>query len=98
MALWKMGSRDLRGLEFLAGMEDLGVFGEKFYPDGDAEMSSLGGFSLGDGADRSWSCNCIGPQNGEPLCPCQMRGVEQRSGRWVVPERDLGPVVRRGSL
>ncbi len=37
-------------------------------------------------------CGCIGPQNGEPLCPCRMRGVFQRDGRWIMPERDLGPV------
>lgn len=22
------------------------------------------------------TCNCIGPQNGQPLCPCQMRAVQ----------------------
>lgn len=38
-------------------------------------------------------CNCIGPQNGEPLCPCMMRGVIKRNGRWIQPEVDLGPVV-----
>lgn len=21
------------------------------------------------------TCNCLGPQNGEPLCPCQMRAA-----------------------
>ncbi len=38
------------------------------------------------------ACNCVGPRNGQPLCPCQMRGVFQRNGRWIMPERDLGPV------
>lgn len=38
------------------------------------------------------SCGCVGPQNGQPLCPCMMRGIQQRDGRWVEPERDLGPV------
>ena len=38
-------------------------------------------------------CNCIGPQRGEPLCPCRMAGVFQRDGRWVQAEVDLGPVV-----
>lgn len=38
------------------------------------------------------ACCCIGPQNGEPLCPCMMRGVFQRNGRWIKPEEDLGPV------
>lgn len=35
-------------------------------------------------------CNCIGPQNGEPLCPCAMRGVTVEDGRYVQ-RRDLGP-------
>tara|TARA_R110000822_G_scaffold3929_3_gene16712 strand:+ start:917 stop:1111 length:195 start_codon:yes stop_codon:yes gene_type:complete len=39
------------------------------------------------------SCNCIGPQPGFPRCPCLMRGVEQRDGRWVAPEKDLGPIA-----
>jgi len=53
--------------------------------------------------DYSWSnvkansttamgCNCIGPQNGEPKCPCMMRGLIQRDGRWIEPEKDLGPI------
>lgn len=37
-------------------------------------------------------CNCIGPQNGQPLCPCKMRGVVVKNGRYVIPEQDLGPV------
>ena len=36
------------------------------------------------------SCACIGPQNGEPLCPCRMRGVTIKDGRYVRIE-DLGP-------
>lgn len=39
------------------------------------------------------ACNCIGPQNGEPLCPCQMRGIKKFNGRWIRPEQDLGPVL-----
>lgn len=35
-------------------------------------------------------CNCIGPQNGQPLCPCAMRGVQIIDGRYVRVE-DLGP-------
>lgn len=38
------------------------------------------------------SCGCVGPQNGEPKCPCLMRGIIKRDGRWIEPERDLGPV------
>lgn len=36
------------------------------------------------------ACNCIGPQNGQPLCPCQMRGVTIQNGRYVRVT-DLGP-------
>ena len=45
----------------------------------------------------SWACNCVGPQRGEPYCPCMMRarGVYEKAGRWVEPERDLGPVHDR---
>lgn len=41
------------------------------------------------------TCGCIGPQNGEPYCPCMMRAnrVYQKDGRWVEPEKDLGPVI-----
>ena len=39
------------------------------------------------------ACACVGPQNGQPLCPCAMRGVIVRDGRYIVPERDLGPVA-----
>ena len=37
-------------------------------------------------------CGCIGPQRGEPLCPCAMRGLIKRDGRWIKPEVDFGPV------
>lgn len=37
------------------------------------------------------ACNCIGPQRGQPRCPCMMRGLVERDGRWIEPERDLGP-------
>jgi hypothetical protein len=38
------------------------------------------------------SCNCMGPRNGEPKCPCMMRNVIQRDGRWIQKEVDLGPI------
>jgi hypothetical protein len=43
------------------------------------------------------SCNCIGPQNGASMCPCQMRaqGVYERDGRWIRPDMDLGPAAAR---
>ena len=50
------------------------------------------------GAANAYPCNCIGPQNGQPLCPCMMRGVSQRDGRWIMPERDLGMDTLRGVL
>jgi len=37
-------------------------------------------------------CNCIGPQNGEPRCPCRMSNVMIRDGRYVQREVDLGAV------
>lgn len=39
-------------------------------------------------------CNCIGPQNGQPACPCAMQSVTIENGRYVE-RRDLGP-VRKG--
>ena len=39
------------------------------------------------------ACACIGPQSGQPLCPCGMRGVVVKDGRYTLPERDLGPAV-----
>ena len=37
-------------------------------------------------------CNCIGPQNGEPKCPCLMKAVVIKDGRYIQPAVDLGPV------
>jgi hypothetical protein len=39
----------------------------------------------------SHACNCIGPQNGQPACPCAMRDVKVVDGRWVRVQ-DLGLV------
>lgn len=39
----------------------------------------------------SRACFCIGPQNGEPLCPCMMEQVEIKNNRYVLIQ-DLGPV------
>ena len=57
-------------------------------------MTDLKSWPIMQGPDRTSPCNCIGPQRGEPYCPCIMRarGVFKRDGRWVEPERDLGPV------
>lgn len=37
------------------------------------------------------ACCCIGPRNGQPLCPCRMRGVTVQDGRYVEVI-DHGPV------
>lgn len=42
-------------------------------------------------SDATHSCFCRGPQNGQPLCPCAMRDVTIRDGRYVQII-DLGPV------
>ena len=36
-------------------------------------------------------CFCIGPQKGQPFCPCKMRNVTIKNGRYIE-EIDLGPV------
>lgn len=34
--------------------------------------------------EQSHPCGCIGPQNGQPLCPCRMRGgVQIKDGRYI---------------
>lgn len=38
-------------------------------------------------------CACMGPQNGQPLCPCRMKSVQIVDGRYVLPSRDLGPAT-----
>lgn len=38
------------------------------------------------------SCNCVGPQDGQPLCPCQMRSLIIRDGKWIRPEQVVAPV------
>lgn len=43
-----------------------------------------------DSAPRA--CNCIGPQNGQPRCPCAMRNVKVVNGRYVEVN-DLGPAL-----
>ncbi len=51
------------------------------------------------GETGNHACFCVGPQNGEPRCPCMMRGLVQRDGRWIEPEKDLGPInAKLGAL
>lgn len=52
-------------------------------------MSSQSAIDMG----RSRACNCIGPQNGQPRCPCMMEGIIQRDGKWVQQERIVGDVI-----
>lgn len=35
-------------------------------------------------------CACMGPQNGEPYCPCKMRreGLETTGGKWTQEDID----------
>lgn len=40
-------------------------------------------------------CGCIGPQDGQPVCPCQMRHVSIINGRYVRTQ-DLGPAPNGG--
>ncbi len=42
---------------------------------------------------ESHACNCVGPQRGEPRCPCLMRNIIVRDGCWIQPEVNLGPVI-----
>lgn len=39
-------------------------------------------------------CGCIGPQDGNPRCPCMMQNMRQVNGRWVEVI-DHGPVHER---
>lgn len=39
-------------------------------------------------------CACVGPQNGQPLCPCRMKNLTIEDGRYVE-KKDFGPVWGR---
>jgi hypothetical protein len=39
------------------------------------------------------TCYCMGPQNGEPLCPCQMRAARQHLNVPTAP-----PPIPRGCV
>ena len=34
------------------------------------------------------ACNCVGPQNGDPVCPCQMAAYSQRQAERAAWERE----------
>lgn len=43
------------------------------------------------GQNEGHACMCLGPQDGEPVCPCAMRSVFKKGGRYKQIT-DLGPV------
>ena len=45
-------------------------------------------------ANQTSACNCIGPINDEPFCPCMMLklGIFKRGDKWVEPEKVVGDV------
>lgn len=47
------------------------------------------------GQPDTYACNCRGPQNGQPVCPCMMRDVRIIDGRYVRVT-DLGPAPNGG--
>lgn len=55
-------------------------------------MNALNGWTH-PSPSQSHSCGCIGPQNGKPLCPCRMRSVQVKDGRYVEVI-DHGPVEK----
>lgn len=46
--------------------------------------------------DYPKSCCCVGPQNGQPLCPCQMKSTKVINGR-LVKVTDLGPAYKKSN-
>lgn len=59
-------------------------------PDADYYKRILGWGQTSDRTNEVHPCNCVGPQDGDPVCPCQMRHVSIRNGRYVRVI-DLGP-------
>lgn len=51
----------------------------------------LGNIGVAD-INTATACGCIGPQNGEPRCPCQMKNITEVNGRWVEVI-DHGPAI-----
>ena len=37
------------------------------------------------------ACGCMGPQNGEPFCPCKMRMVEKVNGDYYLIKEHRSP-------
>ena len=51
---------------------------------------------------RPWSdaCACMGPRNGDPVCPCRMGWVERVNGRWwkITEHRSPNGVTHSAAL
>jgi len=43
------------------------------------------------------ACNCMGPQLGQPVCPCEMDYVKVVGGRYIY-QKDLGPAPIRSGV
>ncbi len=38
----------------------------------------------GNARNEMIACGCVGPQNGDPVCPCQMRNVTIVNGKRAI--------------
>ena len=47
-------------------------------------------------ANDTRACNCVGPQPGQPVCPCRMPAIKVVDGRYVEVI-DHGPATARSS-
>lgn len=43
--------------------------------------------------DQVHACNCVGPRNGEPLCPCMMRSKAQERQKWLNDLKEIYDLV-----
>lgn len=37
------------------------------------------------------ACGCMGPRWGQPLCPCEMKMVEEVNGKWYQIKEHRSP-------
>ena len=70
----------------MPALDDEGVMGPGYQSQLKVSVTEYG--------PRVTSCHCTGPQGDQPYCPCRMKalGVIKRNGRYVIPERDCGPI------
>lgn len=88
------GGRDCGGLGHRA--EETQRNAVKGLPDTSYSVDKLARQKVVGDAVFNTSCHCIGPQNGQPVCPCQMRDVTVKDGRYVRII-DLGPARGPGA-